>query len=129
MALSDYVGRQYGGPVPCFSFVREFLADRGLTLPDYTCTELERVEVLRRHIAEHASQVEVPILGDVALMSYLGRPQHIGVMLDAGRVMHHTEKFGVVIERITDIRWRGRICSYWRAHIPAPVHAGLPSPH
>lgn len=128
MALSDYVGRQYGGPVPCFSFVREFLADRGLILPDYSCTELERVEMLRAHIAEHAEQVASPTLADVALMAYLGRPQHIGVMIDARRVMHHTDKFGVVIERTNDIRWRGRICSYWRPRFPAPVQPGLPPP-
>lgn len=114
---AKWVGRVYAGNVPCFEFVREFLSDFGLELPAYDYTRDQHLEALRRHIVEHAAPVDSARFGDVVIMRMFGDPVHIGVMVSADEAMHHTRAHGVIIERVTGSRLRGRIQGYWRPRI------------
>lgn len=118
---SNYVGRRYRGRVACFAFVRDWLADHGLTLPDYDYPRDAHLEALREHIAAHAERVDAPAVGDVVLLRSDNDPVHLGIVIEPGRIAHHTETHGVIIERIDGIRMRGRVVAYLRPRLPEPV--------
>lgn len=118
---NSYTGRRYAGRVPCFAFVREYLADHGLALPDYDYPRDAHLEALRQHLAEHAETVQFPAVGDVALLRSDSDPVHMGVVIEPGRIAHHTATHGVIIERIDGIRMRGRVTAYLRPRVPESV--------
>jgi cell wall-associated NlpC family hydrolase len=119
---AKYIGRRYSGPAPCYSFVRDALADAGLTFPEHQYGKAEHDEALRRHLAEYAEPVTVPQAGDVILLRIGGHAAHIGIMVNQQEFLHPAEKHGVIRESITAWHWRSRVSGYYRPRIlePAP---------
>ena len=121
MERSDRLGQEYTGTVPCFAFVRDVLAERGLVLPEFAYGSAEHAEALLRHLAEYGEKVDEPRDGDVVLFNSKGQAAHIGVMCGPEEFVHHDERNGVSRERTTAFHWRSRIAGYYRPRIPEPV--------
>jgi NlpC/P60 family len=114
---SDYLGRVYSGPVPCYAFARDWLADHGLTFPQHDYGKAAHAEALRRHLAEYADRTESPLAGDVVLLTLGGNPFHIGIMASPTEFLHYDATHGVICESVRSARWRRRIAGYYRPAI------------
>jgi len=121
MERHGYLGRVYPGATPCYSFVRDWLADHGLTFPEYTYGTAEHAEALRRHLAEHSDRVETPQAGDVILLTLGGDPFHVGIMASQTEFLHYDATHGVIRESVRAARWRNRIAGYHRPAVRQPA--------
>jgi cell wall-associated NlpC family hydrolase len=104
----------------CWGLVRMVYADqRGIDLPSYgEISAAELVRVADKISAEKHNgdwtQVAEPQAFDVALMRGRARVWHVGIMIDAGNVLHTERATGAVIVPVDSAIMRGRIASYWR---------------
>lgn len=46
---------------------------------------------------------------DVAVLSLAGYPAHVALMLDNDTFMHSIKPIGVVLERLSSLRWKNRV--------------------
>lgn len=125
MWASDYVGLPFGegaGQVTCWSLVRRVYADHlGIDLPAYG--EISARDLLRVARAMGAGKddgwraVSPPREFDVCIMR---GPQggsavvHVGVMVDARRVLHVEAATAAVIVPVSHFSVAGRILGYRR---------------
>lgn len=124
--VSRYVGLPFGtgpGEVTCWSLVCQVYAEQfGIILPEYgdiDPRDLARVAREMRHGDEHLCWREptAPVTGDiVAMRSARGGRSicHVGVLVDARRVLHAEESTGSVIVPVDHYTIRGRIAGYRR---------------
>ena len=69
-------------------------------------------------IGKHLSgwdRVEHPAVGDVVLLNINGRPIHVGIAIDADRMLHTEAKCNTLIERLASPMWSRRIEGFYRA--------------
>lgn len=59
-------------------------------------------------------QVEEPRFGDFVLVNMLGRPVHMGFVIDENTMIHTTNSTGVSIENYRSGKWNRRIQSFHR---------------
>ena len=52
--------------------------------------------------------------GDILLFCIQRRPQHLGIVTDAGRFVHAYQTVGKVVETELDRSWRNRLMSVYR---------------
>ena len=48
------------------------------------------------------------------MLNVMGRPLHIGVIIDNKKMIHTNRNSGVVIENFTGAKWKPRIIAYYR---------------
>ena len=60
-------------------------------------------------------KVETPESGDVVLLNINGHPIHVGIAIDAGRMLHTETKCNTLIERLASPMWSRRIAGFYRA--------------
>jgi cell wall-associated NlpC family hydrolase len=127
-----YVGKPFrdGGRGPdaydCWGLVRAVYRDvLGIDLPAYgeiSAADLLRVrrEIAAGSVSEPWHPVPVPRALDVCVMRLpTGRGHgHVGVMVDAGTVLHAEGRCGVAMEPVSAATIRGRVMGYWR-HVQA----------
>lgn len=76
---------------------------------DTTCDEIENI----KNTDALFKQIEKPEFGDIIMLRVMGRPLHIGVVLDNKKMIHTNTKSGVVIEKFTGDKWKSRIMGYY----------------
>jgi len=112
-------GRDENG-VDCFGLVQMIYQDEfKIQLPSYI--EMYANEKDKKAIC-HAINSEkklsgwlettTPKFGNLIILNLLGRPLHLGVMLDENTFIHCMKGKGTIIENTTDISWRNRINGY-----------------
>ena len=112
-------GRDENG-VDCFGLVQMIYRDEfEIQLPSYI--EMNENEKDKKAIC-HAINSEKklsgwlettnPKFGNLIILNLLGRPLHLGVMLDNSSFIHCMKGKGTIIENTTDISWRNRINGY-----------------
>lgn len=72
------------------------------------------IEALAYHERLRWTAVEIPQMGDVALLRCIGRPCHVGVMLDARRFLHIESAVGAAVERLASPLWQRRCEGVYR---------------
>lgn len=66
---------------------------------------------------EYLTRVSTPEVGDLALLSFLGQPQHlafIGELSSYFTLIHAYMPLGKVCEHILDQKWQRRIAAFYR---------------
>ena len=120
-----YVGLPFGegaGEVTCWSLVRMVYRDRlGLELPAYgeiSARDLVRIaRTMEAHKDDGWRAVDVPAEHDVCLMR---APRggsvvaHVGVMIDARRMLHVEEASAAVVVPVTHPGIAGRVLGFRR---------------
>lgn len=98
-------GRDRGG-VDCWGLVRLFYdQEYGVLLPAYIDHGGRREEYIRKGIEELAAEaVTDPQEGDLVVISVGGRPSHVGVWLDGGKVLHILRGCESVVEDAKRLR-------------------------
>ncbi|MGH7260623.1 MAG: NlpC/P60 family protein [Nitrospiraceae bacterium] len=93
----------------CYGVVVEAYRRRGIAIPDPFANvqkewgKAETFEDAKAMVGDLSKwkKLETAAIGCVVLFSRFGKaPDHVGVMLDQGRVLHCLEKTGVVIQPI-----------------------------
>lgn len=116
---SQYIGLPYDR-AHCWELVRRVYADRaGIELPTYGEIDARDLMRVARAMQGDAGQepwvpVDNPQALDVVLLSGRARVAHVGVMVDAGRVMHTEQATGCVLLAVTNPAIAGRIMGYRR---------------
>ena len=126
MDIIDYLhipfkdrGRTYDG-VDCFGLVQLFYQKEfSIQLPSYIeayenekdrqaiCNEINKERKLSGWCETHN-----PKYGNLIILNILGRPLHLGIMLDNKQFMHCMKNKGVLVENTDDISWANRINGY-----------------
>lgn len=106
-------GRTYDG-WDCWGLVRCAQQDVfGIELPSYadeygsTNRRDELRTVVDAHKADHWQRFDTAQKGDIAIVEMMGRPCHVGLMLDGKHMIHCEQKRGTCVERIDRAPWRG----------------------
>jgi len=116
-------GRYIGLPFDdahCWELVRRVYADqRRIALPFYGEVDARDLASVARTIeagqgGDHWQPVAQPQLFDVALMRGRSRIWHVGVMVDARRVLHTEQATDAVVIAVRDPAISGRIIGYRR---------------
>jgi cell wall-associated NlpC family hydrolase len=105
----------------CWGFVRLVYLELGLELPLYgdVYDRTTERETIARHVEATAREwVEVPAgaerPGDVVLLRLLGRPMHVGMVIEPGLMAHADPVAGVVVERYRGCLWAKRVQAFYR---------------
>jgi cell wall-associated NlpC family hydrolase len=134
--LSGYVGIPYADRgrdertgLDCWGLLRLFYAEQfGIELPShadrYDSSETrEQTAALVRFETERAWHPFVaPRYGDAVAITVLGRPFHVGIVLDGARFLHTLNPAqGAVIDSLRSPQWARRIEGYYR-HVSRTEH-------
>lgn len=121
--VSEYIGLpfQSGGRGPrydCYGLLRKVYADRlSIQLPThmgYTDTLTNATaEIIQGGLVDW-EPVREPKPWDGVLFYVNGRPNHIGLVLGKGMMLHTTRHKDACIEPYTNPAWRGRIEGFYR---------------
>lgn len=116
-------GRDYDG-WDCWGCVRAALRDVwGIDLPSHdtgyetageTPQDREAIRTLVMAGRAQWRRVDVPEPGDVPLLICIGRPVHVGLMVDGQRFLHTERRIGTVIERLSAPIWARRCEGVYR---------------
>ena len=112
-------GRDENG-VDCFGLVQMIYQDEfKIQLPSYIETyanEKDKKAICHAINSEKKLsgwlETTTPKFGNLIILNLLGRPRHLGVMLDENTFIHCMKGKGTIIENTTDISWRNRINGY-----------------
>lgn len=68
------------------------------------------------HIKQTSPFIEVddPQFGDIALISMLNRPIHVGFIINNSEMIHISKSAGVVFENFRGMKWQRRLQGYYR---------------
>lgn len=115
--VSKYIGKQYipnvrdGSGYDCYSLVLAIEKDLGHNLPDMQYDTTSRAG--RKYSVEsgkkepYFEKVEKPLAGCIVILYYKDVPQHIGVYIGKGKVIHATFDRGVVIDELRTLKVEG----------------------
>lgn len=116
-------GRDAHG-VDCWGLVRlVYEREFGLVLPSYTenyvtITDAEEIHLIVEHERARPVWSEVPLAaaldGDVLVIRLLGRPIHVGVVVDAPWFLHVTQGINTTLERWDQPIWARRLVGCYR---------------
>jgi cell wall-associated NlpC family hydrolase len=116
-----YIGLTYDR-AHCWELVRRVYADRlGIDLPTYAEIDARNLAAVSRVMQSDAQgeawqAVSDPRAFDVVLLSGRSRVAHVGVMVDATRVLHTEKATGCVLVQVTNPLIAGRVLGY-RRHV------------
>lgn len=114
-----YIGIPYT-QAHCWELVRRVYADRlAIHLPEYGEIDAANLVAVARGMAQAEAGAEWravhhPQAFDVCLMRGRSRVWHVGVMVDARRVLHTERATGAVLVSVHDTAMRGRVTGYRR---------------
>jgi len=117
-------GRDWNG-CDCYGLVYlVYRKEYGIELPSLTgdySSALERADVaalISEGRPSWAKPVEQPADGDVVVLRRSGEPRgrgsHLGIVLDAGQMLHIHRNTSAVCERYDGLMWRNRVEGYLR---------------
>ena len=100
--------------VDCWGLVLHVLGRHGRQLPDPAYTEDWSAEFsFLESYHNVAAPVDAPLEGDVAIMyGPRGVPNHAGVYIGFGEIVHTSDKAGVVVSRVA--RMRCKLAGFFR---------------
>lgn len=110
-------GRDESG-CDCYGFVR--LAGKklcGLELPELDVDRMapeKIVELIEQEGAVDAERINGAEKGAIVVLRIAGSYGHVGLCLDNKRFVHALEKVGVSVDTVDSLRWRSRVCAYYR---------------
>lgn len=114
-------GRDLDNGVDCWGLVRVvWQKEYNIDVPSYT-TEYD--DISRRDMIETAiwdgiddewEEVDDPVEGDGIVLQLMGKPVHIGVVLDDRKFLHIFKGINSVIADYTGMRWNQRIEGFYR---------------
>lgn len=115
--VSKYIGKPYipkvrdGSGYDCYSLVLAIEKDLGNHMPDLQYETVSRVGRKRSvEIAKkdpYLEKIEKPLAGCIVILYYKNVPQHIGVYVGRGNVIHATFDRGVVIDELRTLKAEG----------------------
>jgi len=115
--VSKYIGKGYkensNGPdfYDCYSLVLSIQKDLGKDFIDFRHDAKSRVErakaIEEGKKAPQFEKIEKPLAGCVLILYYNNVPQHIGVYIGKGKVIHATADRGVVIDELRTLDVEG----------------------
>lgn len=112
-----YIGKPYiprvrdGSGYDCYSLVLAIEKDLGHNLPDMQYDTTSRagrknsVEIGKKE--PYFEKLEKPLAGCIVILYYKDIPQHIGVYIGNGKVIHATADRGVVIDELRQLNVEG----------------------
>lgn len=115
--VSKYIGKGYrensSGPdfYDCYSLVIAIQRDLGNNMTDFRHDAKSREE--RKNAIENGKRdpcfekIEKPLAGCILILYYNNIPQHIGVYVGKGKVIHATFDRGVVIDELRTLNVEG----------------------
>lgn len=115
--VSKYIGKGYKensrGPdeYDCYSLMLSIQKDLGHELID--CRYDARTKESRKRAIEdgkkdpHFEKIEKPLAGCIVILYYKDVPQHVGVYIGKGKVIHATFDRGVIIEELRSLNVEG----------------------
>ena len=115
-----YIGWDGDGVDPtenCWKFVRRVLfSEAGVILPLYQVHEDTSAALVQQEsLSGRWVPATIPQAGDVVVFRVTPTKTHIGIMVDANRVLHYKDvQTGAVIELIRGITLARRVEGYWR---------------
>lgn len=121
--VSEYVGLPFtpGGRGPrydCYGLLRLVYADRlGIALPEhtgYTATLTPTTTAMIQAGLVDWTPVADPEPWDVVLILVDGEPNHIGLVIGGGHMLHTTNRTDACIESYQRPRWRARVEGFYR---------------
>ena len=113
--VSQYIGKPYkpncrdGSGYDCYTLMLAIQRDMGLSPVDlfYEATKPEtRLDGIKKELPKYERLVSAQE-GCVVVMYTEGIPQHVGIYLGKGLVVHATEERGVVIDDISLLKTEG----------------------
>lgn len=116
-------GRDHSG-LDCWGLVRLVYAEKlGVDLPSYAenyrdsndrevLTALVEAEKKSRWLA-----VEKPKPYDVIILTMMGLPTHVGVVVNSRQMLHILKGTNAVLEDFTGLKWRNRVKGFARWEI------------
>jgi cell wall-associated NlpC family hydrolase len=119
--FSDLLGKPFSagarGPssYDCVGIVLTIAARLGKQVPDYASSEAElhsQLSVAGSELAD-CPQVKTPAPGCVVLFQITPGQHHMGIMVDAYRMIHCADPAGVVIESIMSPLWKRRVLGFY----------------
>lgn len=115
--VSKYIGKGYkensNGPdfYDCYSLVIAIQRDLGKNIMDFR-HDAKSKEERKKAIADGKKEpcfekIEKPLAGCILILYYNCVPQHIGVYIGNGKVIHATYDRGVVIDELRTLKVEG----------------------
>jgi len=132
MSIPIWVGHYIGLPfkghgrdrkgVDCWGLVRLVMAEQfGISLPSYaTQYESTAREDQLAPLIEEERKWWIPLeageerLGDVVVLRMRGQPIHVGLVIEAGRMLHAEAGIGSVLDSYKSARWSLRVTGFYR---------------
>lgn len=123
MRYAKYIGAEFQphgreGTYDCYGLIRKVLADEfNIKLPSFDRYETVKDEAVSDLIAEGLKdwqKINTPQEGDVIIFNVAGRPLHIGLVIEKGKMLHIEKGKNAVIESYTDPHWKPRIEGFYR---------------
>lgn len=74
------------------------------------CLDLEGLQKLQERFYE----VVEPCFGDTVLLNNLGKPVHVGFVLNGTEMIHTATENGAVIENFKGAKWRRKVVGFYR---------------
>lgn len=115
--VSKYIGKGYkgnsNGPdfYDCYSLVIAIQRDLGKNIMDFRHDAKSREE--RKNAIENGKnapcfeKIEKPLAGCIVILYHNNVPQHVGVYIGNGKVIHATFDRGVVIDELRTLKVEG----------------------
>lgn len=116
-------GRDIKG-VDCWGLVRMvYKNELGIELPSYDREYVDSTdrEVLARLVHAEDEKLwhhpEKPKPFDVIIITMLGMPTHVGIVIDGGRMLHCLKGADTVCERFNGLKWSKKVQGFARCNI------------
>jgi len=104
----------------CWGLVRTAYRDiLGVDLPSYATQYENTVDLfqLKTVIDRHRDgwqKVDKPKSMDVALLTYGGRPVHVGLMIGSDYFLNAEKRVGTYLDRLSSVEWKKRVEGVYR---------------
>ena len=115
--VSKYIGKGYKensrGPdyYDCYSLMLEIQKDLGNELEDCRCATMSKKDKIDAFQKEKEKtcyeKIEKPLAGCIVILYHNNVPQHVGVYIGNGKVIHATYDRGVVIDELRTLKVEG----------------------
>ena len=113
-------GRNRSG-CDCWGLVRLIWGDQfGIQVPSFVNQYISTKDNGIGSLVEENMDPWTPVpagmetLGDGVLLRIEGRPKHVGIVLEPGRMIHCAQDVGTVIEKYRTKKWERRIIGFYR---------------